>query len=94
MCNRANGFLRPAVLAAVALLFLASPALAYVGPTPGPEFFGYFMSLVGFLGVAFSALLLYPIHALRRRLFGKPTPPLDAVVAVPGVAVDGSSPRP
>jgi hypothetical protein len=72
MFERANLLLLWKVaFAVVAVLVLASPALAYVGPAPGPEFFGYFASLVTLVGVALTSLLLWPINALRRWLRGE-----------------------
>jgi hypothetical protein len=58
---------RKSLLALLALLLLAGDALAYAGPVPGPEFFGYFLSLLAWFGVAFGAMLLWPLHALSRR---------------------------
>jgi hypothetical protein len=56
---------------------------------PGPEFFGYFMSLLAWLGVAFSSLLLYPLHALRQRFCrSRPTASTEEAVAVPAGAAD------
>ena len=50
------------------LLLVASPALAYVGPGAGMEYVGYLMSLLTWLGIAFSTILLWPFYALMHRI--------------------------
>jgi hypothetical protein len=45
-------------------------AFAYIGPGAGLEFVGYFLSLVGWGAAVFSAVLLYPVYALLRRIRG------------------------
>lgn len=55
------------LLALSVLLLGAGQALAYVGPGAGLEFVGYFMSLLVWIGFAFSAVLLWPFYALLRR---------------------------
>jgi hypothetical protein len=81
------------LFALLTLLLLAEPALAYVGPAPGPEFIGYFASLIGFLFFVFSALLLWPLHALRRcfrrAAQSEPVPPIAAAE----VPVQGDCPQ-
>ena len=72
-----------ALFAILTVLLLARDALAYVGPTPGPEFVGYFASLLTWLVVVFSALLLWPIHALRQRFWRRKEP-----VELPAVPAD------
>src|SRR5260370_20532296 len=82
MSDRGSFVIRTALLALVALLVLAGDAMAYAGPAPGPEFFGYFLSLVAWLSLTFSALLLWPIHALRRRFrTGGDVPDAEPAVA-------------
>ncbi len=73
------------LLALSFLLLGAGPALAYSGPGASPEFFGYFLSLIAYLGMAFSAVFLWPIYALVRKIRGpknkptqEPTQPQDA----------------
>jgi hypothetical protein len=68
-----------ALLVVAALLAAAGEALAYAGPAPGPEFFGYAMSLFAWAAAAVGGVLLYPFYALMRRLRGgkdkaEPTP--------------------
>jgi hypothetical protein len=58
-------------LALVLLLLSAGPALAYVGPGAGLELVGYSVSLLAWVLAAFSAVLLYPIYALLRRVRGR-----------------------
>jgi hypothetical protein len=64
------------LLASTFLLFAANPALAYIGPGADLGFVSYFMSLLAWAGLAFSASLLWPIYALARYLRGgkKATP--------------------
>ncbi len=54
-------------------------ALLY-GPAPGVELLPYFLSLLGWIGLALAAVLLAPICALIRRLRGgrkaAPTSPI------------------
>jgi hypothetical protein len=80
-----------ALLALLALLLLAGDALAYAGPVPGPEFFGYFLSLLAWLGVAFGALLMWPLHALRQYFRrGSTSPaPTEGAAAAPAAAPEG-----
>lgn len=61
----------PSLLALVVVLVGAAPALAYVGPGAGLELVGYFMSLMAWLTVAFSAVFFYPVYGFIRRLRGK-----------------------
>ena len=60
-----------AVLALSLLLLAVSPVLAYGGPGAGVEFIGYFLSLLTWLGVCFSAVFLWPIYALLRKIRGR-----------------------
>ena len=68
MPDRASFPVCRSLFALLAVVWLAGDAWAYVGPAPGPEFLGYFATLMAWLGLAFSALLLWPVHALRQRL--------------------------
>ena len=45
----------------------------YVGPGPGLELIPYFLSLLTWVGLAFGAVLAWPIAALLRRGRGKET---------------------
>jgi hypothetical protein len=75
------------LFAVLTVLLLAGGAQAYVGPDAGPEFLGYFASLVVWLGAAVSGLLLWPVYTFLRRLSGRGappvTPPEPSVVAAP-----------
>jgi hypothetical protein len=62
-----SGLWRSSAALAVLLLGVA-PALAYVGPGAGLEFTDSFLSLLAWMGVALCAALLWPFHALLRRL--------------------------
>ena len=88
-----NRFAPTALLALAALLLLAGAAPAYVGPGAGPEFFGYFLSLLAWVGVALSALLLWPVYALIRRFRGGPkaAPPEAAPPETAGPQPDGEA---
>jgi hypothetical protein len=44
---------------------------AYVGPGPGLELVPYFFSLLTWVGLAFGAVLLWPISVLLGRLRGE-----------------------
>lgn len=66
-----NLFSAGKILLALSVLLLgAGEAMAYVGPGTGLEFIPYFMSLLVWAGVAFSAVLLWPFYALVRRIRG------------------------
>jgi hypothetical protein len=82
------------VVALLGILFLAGEASAYVGPAPGPEFVGYFMSLLAWLGLAFSALLIYPLHALRKRFKRGAVMPIAASQEPAVTQLQESSTRP
>jgi hypothetical protein len=61
------------VLFAVAfVLALAKPAQVYLGPGAGLDQVAYAMSLFAAVGVALSAVLLWPFYALLRLLRRKP----------------------
>jgi hypothetical protein len=62
----------PAIFAVVFVLVLAKPAHAYLGPGAGLDQVAYAMSLFAAVGVAFSAVLLWPFYALLRLLRRKP----------------------
>jgi type IV secretory pathway TrbD component len=57
------------VLLALSVLLLgADRAMAYVGPGADVTFIGYAMTLLAWVLAAFSAVLLWPAHALLRRI--------------------------
>jgi hypothetical protein len=58
------------LLAVVVLLLLAGNASAYVGPGAGLDLVGYSFGLLMWMTTAFSAVLLWPVYALLRRLRG------------------------
>jgi hypothetical protein len=58
------------VLALSVLLLGADRALAYVGPGADVTFIGYAMTLLAWALAAFSAVLLWPVYALLRRVRG------------------------
>jgi hypothetical protein len=74
MPDRGNSLIGKALFALLTLLLLAGSAKAYVDPGAGPEFIGYFMSLVAWLGAAFTGILLWPIYAFLRRFRGGSAP--------------------
>jgi hypothetical protein len=98
MSDRGRFSVREPLLALLALLLLANSALAYAGPVPGPEFFGYFLSLLAWLGVAFGALLMWPLHALRQRFRRGRVPGAadepGAAVPEPQGQTEGACPQP
>jgi hypothetical protein len=79
------------LFALILLLVLANNALAYIGPGAGLEQIGYAMSLMAAVGVAFTAVLLWPFYALlnlfRRRKAQAHAPVVSA--ATPPVAPAG-----
>jgi hypothetical protein len=77
----------PVLFALAVLLVLANNAHAYIGPGAGLEQVTYAMSLFAAVGVAFSAVLLWPFYALLRLLRRKPAPP---AVAGPALTADGA----
>jgi hypothetical protein len=72
-------------LAVAALLLVAAPAPAYVGPGTDVTFIGTALTLLLWMLAAFSAVLLWPFYALlrvlRRRKNGPATP--SALEAAP-----------
>jgi membrane protein implicated in regulation of membrane protease activity len=59
--------LTPLLLAALAVLGLAEPAFAYVGPGAGLSMLGAFWGLLVAIVAAFSFLLLWPVRRMFRR---------------------------
>ena len=67
-----NRFTVCKVLLALSVLLLgADRAMAYVGPGADVTFIGYAMTLLAWMVAAFSAVLLWPVYALLRRLRGR-----------------------
>jgi hypothetical protein len=62
----------PVLVAVAFVLVLAKPAHAYLGPGAGMDQVAYAISLLAAVGVAFSAVLLWPFYALLRLLRRKP----------------------
>src|SRR5262245_61836079 len=58
---RGNRFLI-ALWTLLAVLALTDPALAYIGPGGGMEFFTYAMWLVAMMGAAFLSFILWPVY--------------------------------
>ena len=59
------------VLLALSVLLLgADPALAYVGPGADVTFIGTALTLLLWMLAAFSAILMWPVYALLRRIRG------------------------
>jgi len=56
-------------LAALLLLTMPTPALAYAGPGPGLEMIPYFFSLLTWAGIAVGATLAWPVSSLLRRVW-------------------------
>lgn len=56
---------------ALALVLLgANSAMAYVGPGADLAFVSYALTLLAWIMAAFSAVLLWPVYALLRRIRG------------------------
>ena len=93
MGKHGNRLLPISGLALLVLLLLAGDSAAYVGP--GPEFIGYFGTLVTWLVVAFSAVLLWPVYAVLRLIRGVPepskSPPAEAIASAPDASPAASS---
>ena len=84
-----------ALLALSFVLLAAAPVLAYGGPGAGVEFIGYFLALLTWLGMCFSAVFLWPIYALLRKIRGRKNqttpelpPPQDAAQPVTASSVE------
>ena len=59
-------------LALLAVLLLgAGPAAAYIGPGADVTFISYAMTLLAWLLAAFSAVFLWPVYALLRKIRGR-----------------------
>lgn len=59
-----------ALLALSLLLLMANSALAYVGPGADLTFISYAMTLLAWVLAASSAVLLWPVYALLRKIRG------------------------
>ena len=95
MLDRERATLVLALLALSLLLLAAAPVLAYGGPGAGVEFIPYFLGLLTWLGVCFSAIFLWPIYALLRKIRGRKNqathelpPPEDAAPPAEAARVD------
>jgi hypothetical protein len=65
------------VLALSVLLLAADSVMAYIGPGVDVSLIGQFMALLWLAVAAASAVLMYPIYAILRRIRGRrgsPTP--------------------
>ena len=71
MLDRERATVVRAFLALSLLLLAVAPVFAYGGPGAGVEFIGYFLSLLAWLAMCFSAVILWPIYALRRKIRGR-----------------------
>ena len=73
------------ISAALLIAFMASPAIAYIGPGPGLTMLGSLVGLVGSLFAAFFMILAWPLRLYykkykARQTLKKPssdTPPTD-----------------
>lgn len=74
MLDRERAAVVRALLALSLLLLVAAPVFAYGGPGAGVEFIGYFMALLAWLGMCLSAVFLWPIYALMRKIRGRKNP--------------------
>jgi hypothetical protein len=61
-----------------ALLLWTGSASAYIGPGAGLDFIPYALTLLAFGLTAFSAILLWPVHALIRWIRGRKHPSAPA----------------
>jgi hypothetical protein len=64
-------------------LALSVYPFAYAGPGVDVQFISYFFSLLAMVGVAFSAVLMWPVYTVIRWLRGNKAKPAVAAVAVP-----------
>ena len=62
------------ILLAIALLFAAPVASAYIGPGAGISFIGALFGAIAAAFVAIFAVLFWPIKIMWRRLTGKKPP--------------------
>jgi hypothetical protein len=97
VAHRSSFLAGKALFALLTLLLLAGAARAYVGPETGMEFIGYFMSLVTWVAVALSGLLLWPFYALLRWFRGgrdaaQAQPPAPAEAAEAPAEADATRP--
>jgi hypothetical protein len=60
------------------LLLWTGSASAYIGPGAGLDFIPYALTLLAFGLTAFSAILLWPVHALLRWIRGRKNPSAPA----------------
>jgi hypothetical protein len=58
-------------LALALVLLAAAPVFAYGGPGVGVEYIGYFLALLAWLGMCFSAVFLWPLYALMGKIRGR-----------------------
>jgi hypothetical protein len=74
----------------------ADSLFAYVGPGAGLELIGYFLTLLMYGLTALSAVLLWPVYVLLRRLRGNKNKPAPAPApeSVPGEARETSRSEP
>ena len=79
--------LRILLLVLAGLLLWTGSASAYIGPGAGLDFIPYALTLLAFGLTAFSAILLWPVHALIRWIRGKkkPSAPATPTETVPEV---------
>lgn len=70
MSARSEFLLVKLTVAMVAWLLFAGHAAAYT--LPAPEVMGQFLALVAWAGVAFTSMLLYPVYAISRFIWGRP----------------------
>ena len=95
MLDRERAAVVRAFLALSLLLLAAAPVFAYGGPAGGVEFIGYFLALLTWLGMCFSAVFLWPIYALVRKIRGRKNqttpelpPPQDAAQPAEAATVE------
>ncbi|GAA4746974.1 hypothetical protein GCM10023264_10830 [Sphingomonas daechungensis] len=69
--------MRVAVLA-LAVLFAADPAYAYMGPGAGLAFIGSLFALIAAVGIGALGLIWYPLKKLFRSNRGSEMPDRDA----------------
>ena len=69
---------RTILLVLSVLLLWTGSASAYIGPGAGLDFIPYALTLLAFGLTAFSAVLLWPVHALIRWIRGRKNPSAPA----------------
>jgi hypothetical protein len=79
-----------------AVLFRADSVVAYVGPGAGLELVGYALTLAMYGLTALSAVLLWPVYVLLRRIRGgkNKSAPASPSASVPGEASGTSCTEP